>query len=444
MKINKIIILSFKRIKRNRKRNSLIILPIIFMMLFLLFVNMIQYSIQEYVKQIKNNIDLRTIDGIRYSDIDYEEKIQKLQHIEHIDGIIDMLERKIYADTYCEQINSDKSIIIAPTDNNICPEVIKGTKINNNYDYNIIIPSQIYVNSSLNYEFSTIVQEKQNINQLFINGENLLNQIIKINVKVKDKLVTQKSFKVVGVYDSNKYYDNETFYISKSIIKNINNEIGYIPQDSFIKIIVDKIENLQEVENDLQEYSLLSNSNIQEEAQKNNNTSSTINEINISSVMHISTETLSIIKKLCLFFLCSTLTIFIIFLITTNINRTYLSSVDFGILKTEGYTNKDIQKITIIENIILCTISILFSIIIFFILQEFINFIINFVIYKDTVSITMNNIREQLYYVMKIPQKLNIFNIFVTSLILNIFIIINTFFINKKILSKNIKDLLSI
>ena len=97
----------------------------------------------------------------------------------------------------------------------------------------------------------------------------------------------------------------------------------------------------------------------------------------------------------------------IVLLVVTNVNKSYLSSTEIGMLRVEGYTNKDIQKITIIENIIVCVLSIMIGILLFGLLRIFANAVIDYIIQKPDAGITMNEIRKQLYYLMKIPQKVN-------------------------------------
>ena len=137
----------------------------------------------------------------------------------------------------------------------------------------------------------------------------------------------------------------------------------------------------------------------------------------------------------------SILILFIMILIT-NINKSYISSTELGILKIIGYKNKDIQKITILENVFICILSILIGLVIFKILQYLGNLFINWIIQIDTPGITFNKIQEQLLYISKIPQKVDIKSLTFFSIIVILFEIVNTYFINKKFLSKKITNLL--
>lgn len=148
------------------------------------------------------------------------------------------------------------------------------------------------------------------------------------------------------------------------------------------------------------------------------------------------------IKKLLLFFIVASILILVVFLITSNVNKSYLSTREIGILKVEGYTNKEIQKLAIMENIIVCLISIIISLIIFEIIKLSANVFGNYIIEKDIVGITMNKIKRQIYYIKKIPQQVNLIFLVVMSIIIIVIESLNTFFINRRILSKNIKEIL--
>ena len=263
---------------------------------------------------------------------------------------------------------------------------------------------------------------------------------ITISFEASNGNTLEKQFEIIGTYDSNLYNDMSTLYAPKEIIKEINLELNpdLLPELE-ISVVVDKIENVELVKNELISQGLYEKSAILQEAQKGD-TSET--EANISRVTNINVETINIMKKLIIFLLLASILIFLSFLITTNINKAYLSSTEIGVLKAEGYTNKDIQKMTIIENIIVCIISIMVSFIVFILIINISNIIMDYIIKKDTIGLTMNEIREQLFYIRQIPKKINPLFVLGISVVIIIIEVINTIFINKKILRKNIRELL--
>ena len=129
-------------------------------------------------------------------------------------------------------------------------------------------------------------------------------------------------------------------------------------------------------------------------------------------------------------------------LIITNNNKTYISNVDIGLMKIEGYTNKDIQKITIIENILVCVISIIIALVATALIVMLFNVIVDNFIAKDAIGLTANKIREQLYNIQKVKKSINPLYVFEISAITIILESINTYLLNRRMLSKNINKIL--
>ena len=253
----------------------------------------------------------------------------------------------------------------------------------------------------------------------------------------------EKEFQVIGIYDSKKYNNTSTPYVPKSIIREINNEIGYTPPDAAlyqINIVVDDIDNVDYVENQLYEQDLMQKSEIEKQIKKDNNASEY--EYNIRSATHIEISTQRLLKKIELFLLISSIIVFTVLLIITNINKEFLEKSEIGIMKLEGYTNKDIQKIKIIESFLVSLISIIISLLIFKGLLLIANTASNYIIQKETIDLSIKPIQEQLWYIMQIPQKVKWSLFALISVIITFIELINTYIIDKRILSKDIIELL--
>ena len=445
MKFRKILKISLQRVRYNKKRNLIIAIPIVLVVILLLIVNMVYYSMQQYVKSIESNISLRTIDNINCLPSKYEETKEKLEQLEHIDMVIEMDERHVYAEVYCEQLKSETysgQTSLAPINVNTCPEVIMGRQINKEDEYVVIVPDKILDSSNTNFEFDSVIVEQKDLENQYIDGTALLGQQLKIEFKESDsEKIVEKTFTVIGVFDSELYDDKTNFYVPKSSIKEINQEIEYAFVDKFFKVVVDKFENVQSVYDAIYSDDNIEKTKIEIEAEQNGN-STNIVEQNILVVADINLDTQKFINSISTYFMIGIILIFVVLLIITNMNKTYLSSTEIGILRVEGYTNKDIQKITIIENVIVCAQSIIIGILLFGLLRIFANTVIDYIIQKPDAGITMNEIRRQLYYLMKIPQKVNAIFIMISSVIIMIIVGLNTYFINKKQFHKHIKDLL--
>ena len=72
MNFSTILKLSIQRAIKNRKRNAIILIPLIIIIILILFSITIQYSMQSYVIDIGFNINMRTISGINYTPADYK------------------------------------------------------------------------------------------------------------------------------------------------------------------------------------------------------------------------------------------------------------------------------------------------------------------------------------------------------------------------------------
>lgn len=439
MNFSTILKLSIQRVIKNRKRNTIVLIPLIIMIILLLFSIIIQYSMQSYANDIGVNIDMRTISGINYIPQQYQRIVEKLSSMEHIDMIVGQYDSRIVATVTCEQFQNGKTdgkVYEAPSNDKTSPDVIKGRKINNDDKYVIIIPDRIYADGNTIRTFENPVLEDE-----YINGEELLGKNVRMKIQGENKKF-YKDFEVIGIYDSSKYEDTQTIYMPQTVIRELNEELKVTFSEFYMEVVVDKVENLNEVRNQLIEEGVLNKSKIQIDASDDKEIS--IEYSNFMSTTNINIETLQIIKNTTYFLLVSSFLILIVLLITTNINKTYISATELGILKIEGYKNKHIQLITIFENIFICIIAFTIAFILFKILQIIGNFLIDYLIQKDTISLTLNNIREQLFLIKRIPQKIN-YNIVI---IIFFFIIlvesINTFFINKRVLKKNISDIIKI
>ena len=437
MNLKKIVKLAVQRAIKSRK-NLIILIPLIIMTILILFSTTIHNSMNLYTNDIRFKTDMRTIYGISYMSSEYEEIIKKISNIDHIDMVIDQYESKIFAMLKSEQLRNGKTdgkVYETPVNQKTSPDVIIGRKIMDTDKYTIIVPDKIYADSNTRTFENPILENE------YIGGKDLLGKTITIEIEGDNKVIN-KEFEVIGIYDSSKYDDTKTIYMPETTIKELNNQLEVSFSEFYMDIVVDKVENLNEVRNNLIEEGILNKTKIQIDA--SNNGEITIEDSNFISTTNINIETLKIIRNIIYFLMFSSFIILIVLLIITNLNKTYISAKELGILKIEGYKNKDIQLITIIENIIVCIIGFIIALILFKTLQIIGNLLIDYLIQKDTVSLTMTSIREQLFLIKKIPQKIN-FNIAILIFFSIILVeCINTFFINKRILNKKISDIMKI
>lgn len=427
------------RFKQNRKRNMIVILPLTIMLIMMFVVNMIEYSMQEYINNIQDNIDLRSIKGLAYNPTTYEETVKKICSIEHVEMVVGQDEDRVIANEICEQFKynrADGSIILKSINQKVCPEVIRGRKIEENDEYCVIVPSKIYAGELRKYNDPILEHE-------YIEGAQFIGQKITIEFSVAHEICLEREFEVVGIYDSTKYNENNILYVPIHTIKKLNEDVGYQPDFFQMSVVVDKIENVDKVKNELYSKNIIQKSAIQQELQEMmGGEKNTQAEANISVESNISLDTINIIKKLIVFLLVTSTFILVITLIVTNLNKTYLQTTELGIYKIQGYTNKDIQEITIIENIFVCVISSIIALIGFEMGKLLMNNVFSSILNTETIGITANKIKQEIYYITQIPQKINPLFVIGILCIIVLIISISTYFTNKRILKKPIKNML--
>ena len=273
----------------------------------------------------------------------------------------------------------------------------------------------------------------------YLNGNDFLGK--EITIENDDKGIVKK-FKVIGVYDNQSNKQSDVVYIPAKIVKEINQELEYDPGYYRLNVVVDNISNIDYVEQEMRNKNLLRRNEISTKLYENDYSDTDTLSGNIASVTSITRESQKAIKNIITGFLIVATIVFMMILIITNNNKTYISNVDIGLMKIEGYTNKDIQKITIIENILVCVISIIIALVVTALIVMLFNVIVDNFIAKDTIGLMANKIREQLYNIQKVKKSINPLYLFEISAITIILESINTYLLNRRMLSKNINKIL--
>ena len=437
MKINDIIKISIKSLRRNRKKNKLLYIPLIIMLVILFIVDIIQYSTNNYINKIGKGIELRKISGIEYIPSKYEETKNEIEKIKHVEWVYNQEEERVFSVLYCKQFSAETQgvfIWLYPATENVLPDLVSGRGIQENDEYVAIIPNKIYVNSE-----SMTITDQIREGEEYLNGNDFLGK--EITIENDDKGIAKK-FKVVGVYDNQSNNQSDVVYIPAKTVKEINQELEYDPGYYRLNVVVDDISNIEYVEQEMRDKNLLKRDRISTKLNENGYRDTDTLSGNIASVTSITKESQKAIKNIITGFLIVATIVFMMILIITNNNKTYISNVDIGLMKIEGYTNKDIQKITIIENILVCIISIIIALVATALIVMLFNVIVNNFISKDTIGLTANKIREQLYNIQKVKKSINPLYLFEISAITIILESINTYLLNRRMLSKNINKIL--
>ena len=106
MKINIFFILLSKRLKSNLKKNIVLLIPMILVLLCILCSNLITYSTSQYINSFEKNINLRTISVISYDENDYQNIKKQIQQLDSIEMIVSEYEKRVIAVEYCKQFKN--------------------------------------------------------------------------------------------------------------------------------------------------------------------------------------------------------------------------------------------------------------------------------------------------------------------------------------------------
>ena len=364
----------------------------------------------------------------------YDAIKEEIEQIDHVEWVYNQEVTLVYTSFICDEfINGEANgrVRLYPITNKVYPELFAGRTIYEGEENVALIPSKIYASSYFR-DIQSLIKDDE-----YLNGLDFLGQELTFR---DDDENLEYTFTVVGVYDSDKNNNYENIYIPEETVRKINEHVSYKPEDFSFTVVVDNLKNIKYVEQQMTEKKLMNKSAIVEQFSQYMG-SSTVKS-NIAGVTSINVDTQEVIRYVTLGLLIMVSIILIIMLLITNFNKSYLSTTEIGLKKIEGYTNRDIQKIAIIENILLCFISVIIALIITFLIVQLFNVIVNIYIDKDSVGITENRIKEQLYYIQKIDKQISPLHIIVITCAVVVIESINTFLTNRRILSKDIVNII--
>lgn len=224
MRINDYITLSKKMIERSRKSSKKNVIILTLIIIFCLVTVFVSESINKTIQSYQLKISFRTI--LVSNNYFENESIlaKKLKNIENI--------QEVYTDkqfrTGVEVIdnvnnNTDHSLYLEAGENNISPEIIKGKKLSNKQEKEMICSNKIIFDSNIETNFKLASSD-------YINGYDLLNDKLVIKYKSFDysqsipvvKKTYEEEYTIVGLFDSEIYGNNNTCYTNSKNIININ------------------------------------------------------------------------------------------------------------------------------------------------------------------------------------------------------------------------------
>ena len=360
---------SLKHLKTKENIIFLIITVLIFLALYILLT--IAYFVIDYQRDLqKYSVDSRSL--IVYNDNKSEQQLDEISNISHV---IVNVSNKYYSPFYTdldEFTTGDEqgygSIKAMLTKDDV--KIIKGRNVLN--DYEVVVPVRFYPHD----EFSV---EKKDYKKNILNGNDLIGSEIKVRANIitahtarinhrdpdyeekMEEIINQNpiiTFKIVGTYDSkDNLVEMNTFYGTMGAIDLLKSDIsggGYAvyvdgTEEYTDNYYEDRLVRVDEYKN--YEY-------VKTELAKKGYSFSEIFEID---------------KTIDLFFYIplaiSVVLIIIIFALIYNfiLKKYRIRHINIGLLKAIGYSNKQINKIELVENLIITIISVVLSFIIYLI-----------------------------------------------------------------------------
>jgi len=340
-----------------------------------------------------------------------EEELKKLKNMKHIE----LVESKKYLygvgkDTTLKDENHISGYLtITPLLKEDDIQIKSGSKLKNSGD--AICSHKLYLEDV--YDSSLVLNLD---NSLFLHGKDILGKKFQIELNSDDYHNAKSDFNIVGTFANQEFVELNTCYVSKSdfdkIVNNYSSSNGYVdasgnevfekrPYDTSL-VRVDNYKNMDKVNDELEALGY-----------------STIRAFTLEEKLLGYMTTIPL-------FIC-----LIVIIITINImynfinKKTKYNKTNYGILKSLGYTNKDIYICEVSENLILYGISLIISLIIFF---------IGCLIIKNNLLVEFTYIN----YNLKIPYFYILIFIITFALLISYFVKRTTY----RLLKLNIQELL--
>ncbi|MDD4407329.1 MAG: hypothetical protein PHF30_04760 [Bacilli bacterium] len=323
------------------KKDNIIMIIILSLILTTIFAGItIMNFVSIFRISMLNSNDGRTV--LIDKPIDYKEmeKIKSIKHIELIENNKYAHGVEISAKQF-DKSNAKGIVQLKPLLNDSNIKIIQGSNLKKSGD--IICPVNFYPHSL--YNIDDYNWEKKFYNSYKLDGKKLIGNIIKLEHNEK-----KYSFNIVGTFTNNILDELDVCYVSKNDFNPIIGDIEYCEDDtcyeySSLMIRIDNYNNIDYVEKKLKDIGYFSIKYY------------TFDEKVLTSMTYIPLFICSIV-------LIISMTIIYNFFRKKSNNNQY----QYGILKSVGYTNKDINILAKNEGILIHLASITVSLIIYFIL----------------------------------------------------------------------------
>ena len=348
-------------VKKNffrNKKNFYVLLQFVICSLVLMLAMTFKDNFHNLITEtLSQNIGFRSLSvTVKPEESDFGEN--ELLNVEHVVAVYSSKYDSISLESSFKSNGMDGYLDLLYSDNSIIPDVLYGEKMDENDTGVAICPLNFYPDSRA-YD-------------LFVNYDNIMNgrELIGSNFQVEyysykydgESLVEDKKFikdfKIVGVYDSKKTVNTfNSCYISSVDMKSMKDDTEVSSEGMYYDfvVIVDSIENISKVQSKILDLGFLDASIRSELDQKTVSTILILSDVVVAIILVvIFTLSASYIKK-----------------------KIILEQHNMGILRSEGFSRKELFKLIIFEQFFINLISYFFSIILYVIIYQGIMFILN-------------------------------------------------------------------
>lgn len=348
-------------IKQHRFLNTIMIISFTICFIIILMYSCLENAFYKFSQKNENLIKNRTIEFVYNKDYEVENIINSIEKFAHV--------KMVTEDLYLQGSYEGTLVGIYPINNKIINTLITDKN-------DILIPEKLYLGDKI------------------IEGKNLIGKSIKIEhtyeKNIENEYIEEEGYyfsgtkklgseiheyNVVNTYSENLEKDENIIFMDKNSLAKLKEKfyIDSVKEEKLV-VVVDEYENLSEVWENILNNNFV---DIQEQQSRFPINNENIKNIPIKKDMYsyigISRNEAKIYKYIGLMILGISFVATVIILITLNMIQIIDNKYQIGILKVEGYLDKDIKKILILQNIIVLFLSNIIAIFTTIIIKNCIN-----------------------------------------------------------------------
>lgn len=390
---------SYKIGKTVRKR---ITIPLVLSSLIIVLIFSFNITLNKYLHDGLMNDYIYNSFFVTYSATnDTENKaIEKLRKIDHIDEVYIDYENQY--SVYLKKIGNNEvkgSFYLIGSNKQMLSNISNGGKVLDKYD--MICPKKFY--PSDNIEENHFIKSN---NIIII--DNMIGSTFKAYyykyIDDKNSEIKNIDLNLVGTYANNtSYIDENVCYVSRELITDIFNDayenVNMSNQINSLIIRIDNINNYESVKDQIRNLNY-----------------------DLSSMFLLNSKFLDFVKLLTIILTAFSLVITFIIILNLNKKRIIDKAKEFGILRSIGFSKKELNKLLIVENSIIFVESLFWIVLLSFGIFYILKIII--LVYP--------------FIFEKVPISINYLSLLISSVNIFVILVLSVIFYKKRIITDNV------